>query len=329
MTERKKIGLEDLLPTTEKVLERAVHVSVNDSYIQALAQRITEFFSYFHDSLEIKGDDLKVDLQLIFVRNVVNFSFWPDPHKSRWMVKYFKNDCSYTNGGYDALEFCFERAIEKDGTKVLSPNFLTHITEGQTKFLFRGWQETEIPMLYERIQCLKNVGSVLLGEFKGKYLNVVEAAEFDAVKLVDLIAEKFASYYDVARFHSMRVPFFKRAQLCARDTDLILRRYGKNGLKNIDKLTAFADYKVPQILRELNVLEYSESLKETIQRKKQILRDDPMEVEIRAATVQAVERIRQFHNGKYLSSEIDSLLWKMTQEWDFKETYHRTRTIFY
>jgi plasmid maintenance system killer protein len=59
-----------------------------------------------------------------------------------------------------------------------------------------------------------------------------------------------------------------------------------------DTLTAFADYKVPQILRLQNILEYDHNLEEKIVKKIEILHDSEEEIEIRANTVQAIERIK-------------------------------------
>lgn len=328
MTEVKKVGLRDLLPATEKVMQHASCVSINNQKILELARKIPEFSSMSRTPFKIIGDELKNDLQLIFIKNAVNFSFWPDLSKPRWMVEEKEGESHNTKWGADALNICLERAL-KNGTKILSPNFLNTLTEGQVKYLFRGYQGTEIPMIHERWICLKNIGFVLLGEFRGKYLNVVEEADYDAVALVDFIAEKFSSYFDVSRFRSMRVPFLKRAQLCAYHTHLTLRRYGKEGLKNIDQLTAFADYRVPQVLREFGVLEYSPRLSQRVHKNELILRDDPAEVQIRAATIRAVELIRELHNGKYTPAQIDSVLWGMTREMKFGEPFHRTRTVFY
>ena len=328
MTEVKKIGLRDLLPATEKVMQYASCVSINGQKVLELAQKIPEFSSTFRAPLKIIGDELKIDLQLIFVKNAVNFSFWPDLSKPQWVVEEKEGESHDTKWGADALNICFDRAL-KNGMKILSPNFLNSLTEGQVRHLFRGYQGTEIPMIHERMMCLKDVGFVLLGEFRGKYLNVVEEANYDAVALVNLIAENFSSYSDVSRFRSMRVPFLKRAQLCAYHTHLTLRRHGKSGLKNIDQLTAFADYRVPQVLREFGVLEYAPRLSERIRNNVLIIRDDPAEVQIRAATVRAVELIRELHNGKYTPAQIDSVLWGMTRQVKFKEPFHRTRTIAY
>jgi len=328
MIERKEVGLQDLLSTTEEVMQRASCVKINNEKILMLAQKIPEFLNTSRAPFKIIGDELKNDLQLVFIKNSVNFSFWPDVSDAQWIVEEREGESRHTRWGADALSISLERAL-KNGTKILSPNFLNTLTEGQVQYLFRGYQGTEIPMIHERLLCLKNVGFVLVGKFRGKYQNMIEESEYDAVKLVNLIAEHFSSYFDISRFRSMRVPFLKRAQLCVYHTHKVLGRYGENGLKNISELTAFSDYRVPQVLREFGVLEYSPHLAERIRKNVLILRDDPAEVQIRAATVRAIELIRELHNGKYTSAQIDSVLWGMTRKMEFKESFHRTRTIAY
>jgi hypothetical protein len=53
----------------------------------------------------------------------------------------------------------------------------------------------------------------------------------------------------------------------------------------------FADYRVPQILRHLGIFEYSQQLSEAIDAEKVMDYSSQIEVELRAATVVAVDRI--------------------------------------
>lgn len=76
----------------------------------------------------------------------------------------------------------------------------------------------------------------------------------------------------------------------------------------------FADYRVPQILREMGILEYSEKLAKIVDGKEEIPHGGELEVEIRAATVVAVEMIKKhFKEVKgrdVLSIEVDWFLWE-------------------
>ena len=58
---------------------------------------------------------------------------------------------------------------------------------------------------------------------------------------------------------------------------------------DIDQLTAFADYRVPQTLLDAKVLEYSEELIKILKDKTPIDQDDPNEVEIRCVSLHAIE----------------------------------------
>jgi hypothetical protein len=58
-----------------------------------------------------------------------------------------------------------------------------------------------------------------------------------------------------------------------------------------------------------------------------------MEVEVRSATIAAIERLREIlrQKGKtFLSPELDWMVWSMGQSDKYrKKPYHRTLTIFY
>jgi len=121
----------------------------------------------------------------------------------------------------------------------------------------------------------------------------------------------------------------KRAQICAYDLYLMFEGKDWGKLKNIEKLTAFADYKLPQILRHLGVISYSENLARKIGRYPEIDSGSQEEVEIRAATVWAVELIKRAMKKKIIATQIDSIFWGMGQDFGKMRPYHRVRTIYY
>src|SRR5581483_11189983 len=99
--------------------------------------------------------------------------------------------------------------------------------------------------------------------------------------------------------------FLKRAQICANDLSYLTQMPGGKRLTNLDKLTAFADYKIPQILREAGVIIYSEDLAELIDNYHEIPAGSKYETEIRAATVWGVELVKQRLN-KYTAAQVDN-----------------------
>jgi hypothetical protein len=136
-----------------------------------------------------------------------------------------------------------------------------------------------------------------------------------------------------------KVFFYKRAQILAGD---IWAAYGKHepphpfGFSDIDKLTMFADYRVPQILRAKGVLRYAPGLAARIDRLEVIPFASDEEVQIRAATVQAVERLKAeiellSGGGSGVKSiYLDWLLWQEGEKVkDAILPHHRTLTVFY
>ena len=81
------------------------------------------------------------------------------------------------------------------------------------------------------------------------------------------------------------------------------------------------------------MLQYAETLAATVDNGVEIPAGSVAEVEIRAATVQAVERLRACLSarGENLSSvQIDWALWDAAQAAPVDgKPYHRTRTIYY
>lgn len=68
----------------------------------------------------------------------------------------------------------------------------------------------------------------------------------------------------------------------------------------------FADYRVPQILREYNILTYSEILAEKIDNFIELEYSSQYEVEIRALTVIAVEKILEaIKNSEILKNQVN------------------------
>jgi len=107
---------------------------------------------------------------------------------------------------------------------------------------------------------------------------------------------------------------------------------GLGCFQDLDALTMFADYKVPQLLRAEGILAYTPELAAKIAAREPLPAESPEEVEIRAATVWGVELLRRALAERGVSArpfELDWLLWTLAQDRPNMEPYHRTRTVFY
>ena len=258
--------------------------------------------------------------QYIFVLDSLNFCFWPAD-----------------NVEYDTLAICLKRVLERDESAFNAANLLS-ITEEELQSWFSS---VHIPLLSERVERLRELGSGLLEEYDGLACNVVAQAKNSAVQLVKLVLRSFQGFRDTAVYKGMLVHFYKRAQILVGDVWAAYGRQTKFGNKDsiyrfddMDQLTMFADYRVPQILRQMSILEYREDLARRIDGCEEILFGSDEETEIRAATVMAVDRLQQALTqrgaAKLLVVELDWLLWQRGEAMkDGLLPHHRTLTVYY
>jgi hypothetical protein len=262
----------------------------------------------------------------LLVLDSLNFCFWPPSGKAKWEI----DDESATLSGYYGLAASLKRALES-GLPVTRADYLSELSLDELKQILRGRQQLQL--LERRLKILRELGQVLLTDYSGKAHKLVESAGRSAVRLARLLADKLTSFQDVATYQGQKVFFHKRAQIVAADLYGAFDGKDDGAFEDMDQLTAFADYKLPQVLRHLGILRYSTALGHKVDQEILLEAGGPEEIEIRANTIQAVELIRQDleRKGKSLRAfEIDWLLWNMGQEAVFRtRPYHKTLTIFY
>ena len=259
----------------------------------------------------------------LFLLDTLNFCFWGKP---RWQVVYKGERLD----GYWALAASLKRALETR-PETAEADFLARITPQELGDIFHG--AGTIPLFAERWRNVRELGTVLKNLWEGEGARLVECAEHDAPRLAQMVAENLASFNDMAVYDNQEVRFFKRAQILV--TDLWGAFGGKDWgqFENIDALTAFADYKLPQLLRAWGILRYAPALARKVDAQIELAAGSADEIEIRAATLWAVEFLREelAARGHALwSVQVDWILWDASQG-KFKEMrpYHRVRTIYY
>ncbi len=271
-------------------------------------------------------DGTGVTAEWIFVLDTVNHCFWPEAGSPLWTVHYGNEALS----GYWALAASLKRAMEEK-IPIHQAKILSTLDSQALAHIFRG--SGKIPLFEERLTNLRKAGQVLMDRFQGSFIHVLEEAGGSAVELVHLLAAEFASFNDTTTYHGNKVYFFKRAQLLVQDLWTTFSGDTWGDFVDLEKLTAFADYKLPQVLRHLGIIRYEPELAELIQRLEHIPSGTPEEVEIRAATIWAVELLRRElgRRGQEVSSaQLDCWLWHLGQDDTYRSLpYHRTRTIFY
>ena len=262
----------------------------------------------------------------IFTLDVLNHCFWPDAGEPVWTVRYRGSDRS----GYWGLAASLKRAWEQ-GVPVTDPEWLAGVTEHELARVFSG--KGRIPLFPERLMNLREAGSVILSDLDGDIVTLIEKASGSAVRLVREVVSHFPSFRDEAMYQGGRVFFWKRAQIFAADLFAAFNGKGAGGFGDISRLTAFADYKLPQVLRELGILTYRRDLADRIDSLTYLDPGSEPEIEIRSMTIVAVEEIRKALDRAgtgATSAEVDGRLWQLGQKDEFRgRPYHRCRTIYY
>eukprot|EP01117_Protostelium_nocturnum_P015076 TRINITY_DN5801_c0_g1_i3.p1 TRINITY_DN5801_c0_g1~~TRINITY_DN5801_c0_g1_i3.p1 ORF type:complete len:303 (+),score=105.23 TRINITY_DN5801_c0_g1_i3:87-995(+) len=224
-------------------------------------------------------------LDWIFLVDTLNFCFWNPPGNPLYSINYRGKNWT----GYWTLPASIDLALE-EGIPVTSAQWMSQCNDQSILRLFKSDENgTDVPQLSLRLQVINETGKVLLERFGGKFSNCVKEAGKSAQKLLRLIVDNFPSYRDEALFHGKRVCLYKRAQILIGDIWACFegRKWGE--FEDIDSLTMFADYRVPQILVAFNLISYSESLLQYLKEGKLLSSGDAREVEIRGNSILAVE----------------------------------------
>lgn len=174
-------------------------------------------------------------------------------------------------------------------------------------------QDPGHPLMEQFAAALRDVGAHLLAEHGGSCATAVAAAGGSAPALAGLLAG-WDAFADVSVYDGRDVPFFKRAQLAAADLD----RAGVAALRDVSRLTAFADNLVPHVLRVDGVLRLDPELSAAIEAERLLVHGSPPEVELRACAVHAVELLAAATGGRLSPPEIDSALWNRGRDRRYK-----------
>jgi hypothetical protein len=327
-----KINSEDplnILQSTKYVCDRSKHVQIDLSLINKVAEKVGKKLKQgtieCEYGLGIEGNFEK-DIQLLLIEDAINFCFWSEKSKDKWSVEYPPGN--KVSGGWFSLVSCFKRATDRK-IPITDSNYLLSLDKEELKGILEGVNNIEIPLLNERLNNLHETGEILINKYGGKFISVLEEAEFDAINLVNILAKNFSSFRDISLYQDKKIFFFKRAQILSNDISYLSKLDKRAKLGRLNLLSAFADYKIPQILRNEKMIEYSENLAKRIDNYDLIPHNSEEEIEIRAATIWSVELIRQ-KLERYTAAQIDNAIWLISQDQTkVEKPYHRTYTIFY
>ena len=317
----------------------------------------------------------------ILAMDAINFCFWPS-HRS----SHKNDDTELVNFEYEHLAramTCMAQQDEADqinNSSCLNAHYtfsplqlvkmtveeMTALWSSNLSKLCTNQKISDLDNMETRCRLWNEVGRVLLNQWNGNILNFLNIQFQDgtdaftcgltAPEMVDRIVQSFPGFRDCHAWpntttasttdHNSFLYLYKRAQICVGDLDASLKLH----LRDLDQLTTFADYRVPQLLRHFGVLNYEPStLGDQIDQGNEIPSGSLEELTIRAATVMAVEEIvRELHNQQQTQSDtndlnkqatasftavkVDWYLWQVGEKMNDAGTmkpHHKTRTTYY
>ncbi|KAL4247233.1 Queuosine 5'-phosphate N-glycosylase/hydrolase [Abortiporus biennis] len=270
-------------------------------------------------------------LNWIFLISSLNFSFWSeregcsDRFGIEWREGWRDEDAEKmtVHTGYWSLVAAIDRAME-EGIPITDPSFYASETacpDQLIEHIFRPAPQCSegVPSLRERIAVLREVGSILTSKYEASFQRFVDEfqrahdGQGTALQLVKKVTNTFPSFRDEVILDGRRVFIWKRAQILVAETwaafypptptplPTLTSSHSHshwshpifpNGA-HIHELTMFADYRVPQILHHLRIIQYPPSLTKLLRNHVYFEPGSREEVSIRSASIVAVEQVRK------------------------------------
>ncbi|OGI98615.1 hypothetical protein A3H53_01200 [Candidatus Nomurabacteria bacterium RIFCSPLOWO2_02_FULL_40_10] len=317
-----------VLYSTKRVVDRAKNVTINGEKLKKVAEEWAKMQvspPAWPEDFHLRTKDVRQLLDYIIVLDSLNFCFWSENDEDKWHIDYDGEKYS----GYFALSLALKRFFESYPKKATF-EYLQNITFAEFSQMLAG--EGKLLFLKKRYEILSSVAKAMVEEYSGNSERLVLSGSHLASKFVPLVAKNLPSFNDEAEYDGKKVYFWKRAQILASDIHGATSGRGIGYFEDLDYLAAFADYKLSQILNYWGILEYSPKLNEKIKDKVLIKAGSKEEVEIRSATVWAVEYLKEEleRRGRRMRSfEIDWLLWNESKRVQMTKPHHLTQTIFY
>ncbi|KAL7631725.1 UNVERIFIED_CONTAM: hypothetical protein RMT77_017970 [Armadillidium vulgare] len=300
-----------------------------------------KFDSHIQNDFIPQNKDLTIE-QLhnwVFLIDSLNFSFWTQKNDPKFQVSYQGK----TLTGYLAMVAAVNRAMD-EGKRMYDPQYYSKLSLDDMKYIFRADNKNiTMPLLEKRVEIVSEVGNILLENYNGTFENVLKECNGSAMKLVEIIVSKFPCYRDIHTYEGKEVAVLKRAQILASDIYLLHTSKGqKSPFDDINELSMFADYRVPQALIHFGALSYSENLMEKLNKDHLFNTGEREEVEIRGLSIYVteliVERARKIleeegiKNLNINSIKVDYYLWDYRSQ-NAKALehipFHKTRCVYY
>lgn len=276
---------EEIKKSCDYVAKNSKYVSINydklDEYIKTIDCRDVKFWLSSNPyGLFDMSIDKVINFMLIF--EAIDYCFWGE---TKWTIETDEGN----KDGSDALLYALLNYVKrKDKVDFSNVSFL------EFSNIFKG--NVDIPFLKERYDTVLSISNIVNEKMEGNFYNYIKDIKRD-IELFDVIINNFSSFTDIRDYDGKKIYFYKLAQLLTSDI-LHIREYVEGIKVDYSHLVGCADYKIPQTLRALGILEYNLELSQIVDNRQLIDVNSMYEVEIRANMIVVVS---------YISSKLDNV----------------------
>lgn len=270
--------LDKIKSTCRYVVDNSKYVTINyaklDEFINDIEYDNLKNWLLFnpYNLLEL---DIETIINFLLIFESIDYSFWGQP---KWEI----NTEEGIKDGSDALLYAMIKYVKETRSTDFS-----NLSLNQFKELLKG--NVDIPLLEERYATIINISRTVNERMNGSFYKFIKDINLDT-KLFDTIINNFESFKDERVYNGKTIYFYKLAQLLTSDI-LHIREKLENISVDYSNLIGCADYKIPQTLRALGIVEYNAELSGIVDQRNELEVSSKYEVEIRASQIVVIDYI--------------------------------------
>jgi len=283
---------------SEAILSKPVEASVNKSRVAEVAHLLRNaeisIPTWDFAPLYPQSDDFEEMCLFYLVLNAINYCYFDERGET------------FRDGKLRSSTLASVRLTEA-WSELKNPQFLSNVDENYLLCeLFRA--EVPISLVKERTRALREIGEFLTTHVDFTFEKLFKKYKEDAYFVSQILPTYLPTWRD---------PFFKRSQL------FVGMVYGKFQdrkdlpieKESVKELTVFADYRIPQTLIQMGIIQIELPLLRAIYKEEFIPSGSRRELEIRAATILGSDALTEALNKDRQPNEAlnalhaDFLLW--------------------
>ena len=306
------------------------------------------------------------DIARIIAYNVVNFSFYPDKEEVPWWIEIEKGGEKVLVGKDDeffAITSSFERAeqtfikagdaskygiTDEDTGKIwCNYEYLSTLNIEKLEEIFKPAPDAgKLPLLQLRLNCIHSLAELYKKMSLEEFIHLceeksVQKEDGQEEKTIDvgIFISLLTKYVPAFRDYRSDIPFSKRPQL----TIAMLHKNNLISFSDLENLTVFSDYRLPQLFISKGVFEFHDAsadrrniMRDIIEKQTPIKAHSKLEICLRCGSIVVAEELRtelcKLTGNEVKIANLDYYLWRTCVLLDSKELllpHHRTRTFCY